>query len=166
MSPLLVARLMVTGGATSWVRCATSVASRVGGVHQQHQWYDTPAPLHDYVAEIDSTDWPNGKTPSSHTSLTLSLPLTHLVFGSHHKFPWSLHGMTRHCQKSPNLSCPPQKFALLFEHIDSSARFITSCMSPHPIPGPLSFSYLCRPFQKYITCRRVQGGAPHLSLGP
>ena len=105
----------------------------------------------------------------------LRLPIPHSLPTSHSfgfwvtpqiPLAWSLYRMTRHCQKSPNLSCPPQKFALLFEHIDSSARFITSCMSPHPIPGPLSFSYLCRPFQKYITCRRVQGGAPHLSLGP
>ena len=99
------------------------------------------------------------------SSLTLYLSL--IWFLGHATNSPSLHRMTQHCQKSPNLSCPPHKFGLLFEHIDSSTRFITSCMS-HPIPsrGRLSHSRIFAGLFKSKSHAEGYKGALPLSLGP
>ena len=83
-----------------------SSCSRTNSDHAGKHNYTPSTRVHDNVAEIDSTDWSNGKSPSS--ILPLSFPLPLMVFGSHYKFSASLSSLFLHRvtpQNSANLSC-------------------------------------------------------------
>ena len=83
-----------------------SSCSRTNSDHAGKHNYTPSTRVHDNVAEIDSTDWSNGKSPSSILSLSFPLPL--MVFGSHYKFSASLSSLFLHRvtpQNSANLSC-------------------------------------------------------------